>query len=597
MSKKNRMKKSELEFMEDVDEIKYWNESNLSTEECKEIKEIDNNLFEHIGGMLIYMLAGNKPFVSWVNKRLANIPPSELNIGIGSMHEIMFDKVDASTMLNISNILHVATLLTRKQFYDQVEKCFHGSITNARKYDYFMDYVEDKLNDTYDTIIRHYVYFSIANRDAYGRLKYFGFADVDFDDDENEEVKNVKDVFNKIIVNIKWLNARCNEPSFGHPTLILKELANNIFNKVRGQDAITLFYGADMNTEASSYFAAMTTENVLYTDLSRIKITDNELRKIINVNMNISAEKYIKDNGLGEDDKSHYTLDKSNKIVNQALANIMKSSAPSMKDDYDRTKSALNDIKNILNSKNVIANRTNEPFYYDDASALVQNMNIGHIAPEVHEAINDIYTVCINGTIRTIFMTKVFKLVNMGKMSLKSVVKDNASFYKKHKLVTEDDNSNEVEELHKLVDKKQKSLNEMQLEYDRLKKKLAEVEEENRILKLENNDDDVYNEVEESGEPEIEARVYPKNTILIGGHPNWLKQFKAHYPDVKIYDGDASVNVNAITSKTPLVLINTTHMCHAAYHKVKNRLNDIGTKWEYIYPCYRGATNINSVNK
>ena len=63
------------------------------------------------------------------------------------------------------------------------------------------------------------------------------------------------------------------------------------------------------------------------------------------------------------------------------------------------------------------------------------------------------------------------------------------------------------------------------------------------------------------------------------------------------FDGDASVNVNDITGKTPLVLINTTHMCHAAYHKVKNRLNDIGTEWEYIYPCYRGATNINSVNK
>jgi hypothetical protein len=595
MSKKNRMKKSELEFMKDVDEIKYWNESNLSIEERKNIEKIDNEQFEHIGGMLIYMLAGNKPFMSWVNKQLANMAPAELNLGIGSMHEVMFDKVDASTMLNISNILRVATLLTRKQFYDQVEKCFHGSITNARKYDYFMDYVEDKLNDTYDTIIRHYVYFSIANRDDYGRLKYFAHADVDINDDDNEEVKEVKDVFNKIVVNIKGLNARCNEPSFGRPTLILKELTNIIFNKVRGQDAITLFYGADMNTEASSYFAAMTTENILYTDLSRIKITDNELRKIINVNMCISAEKYIMDNGLGEDDKLHYTLDESNKIVNRALANIMKSSAPSMEDDYDKTESALNDIKNILNSKNVIANRTNEPFNYDDTSALVQNMNVGHIAPEVHEAINDIYAVCMNGTIRTIFMTKVLKLVNMGKTSLKNVVKYNATFYKKHSVV--ENISNEVEELHKLVDKKQKQLNEMQLECDRLNKRLMEAEEKNRIPKLESNDDEEYNEVEETGEPEIEARVYPKNTILVGGHPNWLKQFKAHYPDVKVYDGDASINVNAITSKTPLVLINTTHLCHAAYHKVKNRLNDIGTKWEYIYPCYRGATNINSVNK
>ena len=89
-------------------------------------------------------------------------------------------------------------------------------------------------------------------------------------------------------------------------------------------------------------------------------------------------------------------------------------------------------------------------------------------------------------------------------------------------------------------------------------------------------------------EPQQDSHQYPKGTVLIGGHPRWQKFFAQNHPHVKILDGNrANFRESAITEATPLVLVNTTHMCHAVYRRLRKVLDKAGVKWDFIYPRYR----------
>ena len=160
----------------------------------------------------------------------------------------------------------------------------------------------------------------------------------------------------------------------------------------------------------------------------------------------------------------------------------------------------------------------------------------------------------------------------------------------------------ELESARTLAKAKQERLNDMQLRFNKLEAKAAELEEQNRILAWANDTDDsaanIFDNVEPDGDPEIDDTDYPKGTILIGGHPRWQKFFKKHHPGIRTYDGNnASFNADSITSSTPLVLLNVTHMCHPAYWKLRNRLKETGAKWQYIYPRYRGSKTTSAVDK
>ena len=72
----------------------------------------------------------------------------------------------------------------------------------------------------------------------------------------------------------------------------------------------------------------------------------------------------------------------------------------------------------------------------------------------------------------------------------------------------------------------------------------------------------------------------------------------ANNNEVKILDGStASIHVESISAATPLVLVNTTHMCHGAYQKLQTVLQRTGVMWEFIYPGYRGSGREGAVKR
>ena len=142
----------------------------------------------------------------------------------------------------------------------------------------------------------------------------------------------------------------------------------------------------------------------------------------------------------------------------------------------------------------------------------------------------------------------------------------------------------------KMLKEKQEQLNQMQIRMDKLvlsnQKQAEELEAYKHLLQ---GWDDSHT-AEPEGEPEPVSREFPKGTILVGGHPRWQKFFAQGHKEVKILDGStASIHVESISAATPLVLVNTTHMCHGAYQKLQNVLQRTGVMWEFIYPRYRGS--------
>ena len=63
---------------------------------------------------------------------------------------------------------------------------------------------------------------------------------------------------------------------------------------------------------------------------------------------------------------------------------------------------------------------------------------------------------------------------------------------------------------------------------------------------------------------------FPDGTVLVGGHGRWQKFFSECHPNVKIISGN-NVNFpkNIVTDRTPLVLINASHMTHCCWWRLK----------------------------
>lgn len=69
---------------------------------------------------------------------------------------------------------------------------------------------------------------------------------------------------------------------------------------------------------------------------------------------------------------------------------------------------------------------------------------------------------------------------------------------------------------------------------------------------------------------EIPEGSLPKKTLLIGGHTRWQKFFSRKFPKVKVIrDNDSRFDVKAL-AKYELILLNTEHMAHKQYNKVKD---------------------------
>ena len=94
----------------------------------------------------------------------------------------------------------------------------------------------------------------------------------------------------------------------------------------------------------------------------------------------------------------------------------------------------------------------------------------------------------------------------------------------------------------------------------------------------------------EKKEKEEKEKSYPEGTVLFGGHDRWQKFFAQNHPEVKVIDGTkATFTSNIINPSTPLLLLNTTHMKHSVFNKIRALANRYGVPTEYVYPRNRGA--------
>lgn len=141
-----------------------------------------------------------------------------------------------------------------------------------------------------------------------------------------------------------------------------------------------------------------------------------------------------------------------------------------------------------------------------------------------------------------------------------------------------------------LAKKKQEQLNQLQLQYDRLLAQKLALESENEFLKdiIENeNDSDANNVPIESfdddtdDEPDI-IKPYPKGTVLFGGHENWQRKFAKRHPEVKILSGTENFPENVVSPLTPLVLLNSKHMSHKFFFKIRRLQQRQGWTIEYV---------------
>ena len=136
----------------------------------------------------------------------------------------------------------------------------------------------------------------------------------------------------------------------------------------------------------------------------------------------------------------------------------------------------------------------------------------------------------------------------------------------------------------RLADEKQKKLNHLQSNYEQLQQKYNDLEQENAFLnRILRNQEESAAVNEGLEEPVAENIDYPKGTVLFGGHPNWQKKFAAKYPNVKILDGsNPNFPDNVVSPKTPLVLLNSYHMSHTVFQRVKQLQQKMGWKIEYM---------------
>lgn len=615
------------QFKEDNDELAFWEDMAFSKKDCDAIREQDAQRFSRIGGAIIYIAAQNQSFMAWVNKQnkqYDTLAPELLNLKTaGAVHEEFFRRTEPSIMMNISRILRAIPLVTRKQFYDRVEKSLGSCIAKARKYNNMMEYMDNESKGPLfpsPHYVKLYVYYHIAHRDSYGRLLCM----------DRDNVKNSKEA-NFVCGVISLLKVEFHgfpRAKIERLSSRLKLIADYITLQLKKGGIFRVATEFDMGEEMASFIFNLSQENILSTDVFRSKLSDDELQVIVYASVYAAAESYFEDKEDSPERKYRTAEEICKKVDEEYLRlepkeaeiaakkheaelgekRVRISNTPISVLDNKKYKQNLDEImqgKTTLTTEfDFLSEKTYHVPDLEDFALEEGDENEEKSKPsEGEDFLIKLLKKGATSTVRSLLTIKLARLSNNGKAELINVLRDNAARYEKAgKAEEQRENAYKVEEARKATDKKQKTLNELQLKYDRLEKKLAEAEEKNRILMWASEDNDEednrYDDVEPEGEPEIGRQDYPKNTVLIGGHARWQKFFKQHHPGVKMYDGNnASFNANAITSKTPLVLINVTHMCHPAYWKLRNRLKETGTKWEYIYPRYRGAVATNTVNK
>ena len=122
----------------------------------------------------------------------------------------------------------------------------------------------------------------------------------------------------------------------------------------------------------------------------------------------------------------------------------------------------------------------------------------------------------------------------------------------------------------------------LQSKYEALQHKYDDAMEENKFLRsiLEHEDEPQEEAAEESVTEPTEK--FPEDALLIGGHPNWQRKFAQRHPNVRILSGvDPSFDENILRG-SDVVLLNSRHMKHSVFYKVRRLQQRLGFKILYI---------------
>lgn len=140
----------------------------------------------------------------------------------------------------------------------------------------------------------------------------------------------------------------------------------------------------------------------------------------------------------------------------------------------------------------------------------------------------------------------------------------------------------------KLAEKKQNVLNKQSLVIDKLKQQLRELKGENSELKAEAKEFEnivssgMLDSVETVDEEEA-AKVFPSNTVLFGGHPNWQNKFSVAHPEVRVIEPDCLNFSIDILRNANLVLLNVDYMSHKTYFRIMPTIRRKKIPLKYIH--------------
>lgn len=132
--------------------------------------------------------------------------------------------------------------------------------------------------------------------------------------------------------------------------------------------------------------------------------------------------------------------------------------------------------------------------------------------------------------------------------------------------------------LHSLMNKRQESLNQSQIEIDRLKSKLHKEELEiDRLrssldIEMEKNEDlrAMMDNLLATPEKPAPETLEGKNIVVFGGHPSWHKKLNKCFPSLRFINPDKLNFDKSILLDTDYIAICYDYISHAMYSKIMN---------------------------
>ena len=142
-------------------------------------------------------------------------------------------------------------------------------------------------------------------------------------------------------------------------------------------------------------------------------------------------------------------------------------------------------------------------------------------------------------------------------------------------------------EARNLVQKKQQALNSLQIEYDRLKNKYSNIQEELKELKAFlrfQREAEAFEEKQTEKDFDSKPIIpYQEGIICFGGHPRWQAQFAAQYPHVRMIDEKSGKVDRQLVTNAKLILINWKHISHGVAMPLMDILRENKIPYQYVW--------------